>query len=185
MQLEQLIILKYFPSTRCSKHMIRIYFWRCSLEKSLDWKKPKYLTFTRSNQSQAAINWSMQIWSYRCKWHPDGCLLHHKSRICADGSRQCYGIDYWQSFASVVQWSKFFLCLTLSMMLGLESRQVDFTHAFLQADIGDDVYLHIPRGFYVNQSGQVVQHADPTFSDKANYIKLAKNLYGCKQAARN
>ncbi len=30
-----------------------------------------------------------------------------------------------------------------------------------------------------------MQHPDPTYNDKTHYIKLQRNLYGCKQAAPN
>ena len=39
------------------------------------------------------------IWSYHHKQCPDGLLLKHKSRICADGSQQQYRIDYWETYA--------------------------------------------------------------------------------------
>jgi hypothetical protein len=45
------------------------------------------------------------IWSYRRKRRPDGTLLKHKCRICADGSQQRHGIDYWDTYSPVVQWS--------------------------------------------------------------------------------
>ena len=45
------------------------------------------------------------IWSYHHKRHPDGYLLAHKSWICADGSQQQYGIDYWETYTPVVHWS--------------------------------------------------------------------------------
>jgi hypothetical protein len=45
--------------------------------------------------------------------------------------------------------------------------------------------MRVPQGWYVNDQGRLVQHTDPKFQDKAHYLKLKKNLYGCKQAARN
>jgi len=45
------------------------------------------------------------IWSYHCKRQPDITLYKNKSRICVDGSQQQYGIDYWNTYAPVVQWS--------------------------------------------------------------------------------
>jgi len=45
------------------------------------------------------------IWSYRRKRRPDGTLYKYKSRICVDRSQQQYGIDYWNTYAPVVQWS--------------------------------------------------------------------------------
>ena len=37
------------------------------------------------------------IWSYRRKRRPDGSLLKYRGRICADGSHQRYGVDFFSS----------------------------------------------------------------------------------------
>ena len=126
------------------------------------------------------------IWSYRRKRRPDGSLLKYKSRICVDGSQQQYGIDYWETYAPVCQWSTIRLLMILSAMLGLKSRQVDYTQAFPQADLDDPVYMRIPQGWQYDPSlRKLVQFEDPAFRDPTSYIQLKKNLYGCKQAARN
>jgi len=35
------------------------------------------------------------------------------------------------------------------------------------------------------QTGTPLQHSDPTHNHRDHYIHLKRNLYGCKQAARN
>ena len=126
------------------------------------------------------------IWSYRRKRRPDGTLLKYKSRICADGSMQQYGVDYWETYAPVVHWSTVRLILVLSAMLGLKSRQIDYTQAFPQANLSDPVYMKIPQGWKVDkETNKLVQSSDPSFFDRRHFIKLKKNLYGCKQAGRN
>jgi hypothetical protein len=45
--------------------------------------------------------------------------------------------------------------------------------------------MRMPQGWYVNDEGQLAPHPDPKFHDDKHYIQLRKNLYGCKQAARN
>ena len=42
------------------------------------------------------------IWSYRRKRKPTGELLKHKAHICTDGSQQKFGIDFWETYAPVV-----------------------------------------------------------------------------------
>jgi hypothetical protein len=127
------------------------------------------------------------IWSYRRKRRPDGTLVKHKCRICADGSQQRYGIDYWDTYSPVVQWSTVRLIMILAAVLGLSSRQVDYTQAFPQAPLDDDVYMRIPDGWaYDHTTESLVQITDtPTFRDSGYCIKLQRNLYGCKQASRN
>jgi hypothetical protein len=69
--------------------------------------------------------------------------------------------------------------------MNLKTRQVDYTSAFPQADLDVPVYMRIPQGWYAASDGQLIQHQDPKFQDHTHYIQLKKNLYGCKQAARN
>jgi hypothetical protein len=45
--------------------------------------------------------------------------------------------------------------------------------------------MHMPQGWYLDSSGILQQHQDPKYQDKDHYIQLKRNLYGCKQAARN
>jgi len=125
------------------------------------------------------------IWSYRRKRSPVGKILKYKARICVDGSQQEYGRDYWEVYAPVVSWPTIRLILLLSSILDLKQRQVDYTQAFPQAPLEDPVYMRMPQGWTVDDSGNLVQHPDPTFHDRQHFIQLRRNLYGCKQAARN
>lgn len=122
------------------------------------------------------------IWSYRRKRRVDGTLLKHKSHICADGSQMQHGIDYWESYAPVVHWLTVCLTMVLAALLGLKNRQVDFTQAFVQADLADDVLLRVPQGWcYNSTAGLLEQHTNPAFTNSSH----KKNLYGVVQASRN
>ena len=123
------------------------------------------------------------IWSYRRKRRPDGSLLKYKSCICADGSQQHQGIDFWETYSPVVQWSSVRLMLILSIIHGFASRQVDFVQAFPQAPIDDDVYIRIPQGFSYDRIKQklVQVKGNPKYKDNNYCIKLKHNLYGCCQ----
>ncbi len=125
------------------------------------------------------------IWSYRCKRSPTGKILKYKARLCVDGSQQTFGRDYWEVYAPVVCWPTIRLMLLLSSILDLKQRQVDYTQAFPQAPLSDPVYMRLPQGWHIDHTDSFVQHPDPTYNDKTHYIKLQRNLYGCKQAARN
>jgi hypothetical protein len=74
-----------------------------------------------------------------------------------------------------------YLCF-LSSIMDLETRQVD-TQAFPQVELTDPLFMRIPQGWYATSEGMLAQHADPKFNDTAHYMKLRRNLYGCKQAA--
>ena len=45
------------------------------------------------------------VWSHRRKTTPDGVIYCHRSRLCADGSTQKYGVDYNETYSPVVMWS--------------------------------------------------------------------------------
>ena len=108
-------------------------------------------------------------WAFRIKRYPDGSMRKLKARFCARGFEQTEGVDYDETFAPVVNWTTVRFLLMMSILLGLETRQVDYVAAFVQADIDMDVYVEMPRGFA--QPGKV--------------LKLKKSLYGLKQSPRN
>ena len=123
-------------------------------------------------------------WAYRRKVFPNGEIRKFKARFCVRGDQQIEGVDYFDTFAPVVNWTTVRLLLILSTVLQLETRQVDYTAAFVHADIDkppnfdkmtpeeqekSGVYIECPRGF--GRPGKV--------------LKLNKSLYGLKQSPRN
>ena len=114
------------------------------------------------------------IWSFKRKRNPLGELLKHKARLCVHGGMQRKGIDYWHTYAPVVNWSTVRMVLILTQLAGWCSRQIDYVLAFSQAPIDTDVYCYLPAGFHIKGGNE---------SDFV--LKLEKNLYGTKQAAAN
>ena len=95
-----------------------------------------------------------------------------KGRFCCRGDKQVDGIDFdsQEIYSPVVSWNTVRLLLILSLVLGLSTKQVDYTAAFVHAPVGEkDVFVEMPRGF--KQSGKV--------------LKLKKSLYGLKQSPVN
>jgi hypothetical protein len=84
------------------------------------------------------------IWTYRRKRRPDGSLKKYKARLCVKGSRQIQGIGDTESFAPEVQWSTICMVNTLAAMHNLKGKQIDFTQAFPQANLKEDIYLQFP-----------------------------------------
>jgi hypothetical protein len=125
------------------------------------------------------------IWSYRRKRSPIGTILKHKSRLCVDGLQQLYGRDFWETYAPVVSWPTVRLLLLLTSILDLKSRQLDYTQAFPQAPLDDPVFMRLPQGWFVDPTGTMIPHPDPTHNDTKHFIRLKRNFYGCRQAARN
>ena len=112
----------------------------------------------------------LAVWSFKRKRYPDGRVLKHKARLCAHGGMQQWGIDFWETYAPVVNWISVRLLLILATLYGLETKSIDFVLAFPQADLDTDVFMELPYGFQYGYKGQYV-------------LKLKKNLYGLKSAA--
>ena len=108
-------------------------------------------------------------WAFKVKRFPSGEVKKLKARHCVKGCCQAPGVDYFKVWAPVVEWRTVRLMLILSAALGLATKQVDFTAAFVHAPIDTDVYVELPRGF----------------TEKGKVCKLKKSLYGLKQAPRN
>jgi hypothetical protein len=114
------------------------------------------------------MNVVSSVWAFKRKRFPDGSIRKLKARICARGFEQIEGIDYFETFAPVVQWMTVRVILIMTILLNLENKQIDYTAAFMQAPIDHDVYVEMPKLFQIN--GKV--------------WKLKRALYGLKDAPR-
>ena len=87
------------------------------------------------------------------------------------GDKQVPGIDFTESYSPVVQWTSICLILILSLVLNWQTVQTDYTNAFAQSMLAEDVYMEIPKAFMT--------------SDKNNddVLKLNKSLYRLLQAS--
>ena len=87
-------------------------------------------------------------WAFKINHFPDGLIQKLKARFCVRGDQQIEGIDFFDTFAPVVQWSTVRMLLVLSLTLGLATNQVDYVSAFCQAPpITEDVYISLPKGW--------------------------------------
>ena len=79
--------------------------------------------------------------AFKVKRFPDGLIKKFKARFCARGDQQIEGIDFFETYAPVVQWTAVCLMLILEVLLDLKSKQGDVTAAFLHADVeeGEEV----------------------------------------------
>ena len=86
-------------------------------------------------------------WAFKLKRLPDGSPLKYKTRYCVRGDKQIIGVDYFETYAPVVQWSTIRLVLTMVLARGWVSRQVNYTNVFTQAELKEEVYIELPKGF--------------------------------------
>ncbi|KAI2509164.1 hypothetical protein MHU86_5283 [Fragilaria crotonensis] len=110
-------------------------------------------------------------WAFKLKRLPDGTPYRYKARFCARGDMQTEGVDFFETYAPVVQWSTIRLLLSTVLTEGWTTRQVDYTNAFAQAELKEEVYVEYPRLFGPKSGTDKVLH-------------LLKSLYGLRQAPR-
>jgi hypothetical protein len=97
-----------------------------------------------------------------------------KARLNVHGGQQTYGVNFWETFAPVVTWAAIRLVLILSILQQWKTRQIDFVLAYPQADVETEMYMNVPKGFTMKNTGSKSSHV----------LQLLKNLYGQKQAGR-
>jgi hypothetical protein len=78
------------------------------------------------------INPLPAVWAFKQKHLPDWTILKHKARLNVHGGKQKHGVNYWETYAPVVNWSTVWLTMILSLIKGFKCRQVDFVQAFTQ-----------------------------------------------------
>jgi hypothetical protein len=89
------------------------------------------------------------IWAFKLKRFPDGMVKKFKAQFCAWGDQQLEGIDFFKTYAPVVQWTTVRLMLILEILLQLKSKQGDVTAAFLHGELEENekVFVEMPLGF--------------------------------------
>lgn len=107
-------------------------------------------------------------WVYKWKLGQDGKVIRHKARWVVKGYEQTEGIDYFETFASVVKSTTVRLLLAVAAEKDWEIEQMDVKTAFLYGDLEEEVYVKQPTGY--GADGKV--------------CRLRKALYGLKQSPR-
>ena len=115
----------------------------------------------------------LAIWSFKRKRYSYGRAMKHKARLCAHGRMQ-WGVDYWETYALVVNWTSVRALLIVAQIHGLPSKSVDFVLAFPQVDLKEDVYMELPIGMALALG-----------DGRDKVLKLEKSLYGLKSAGKN
>lgn len=108
---------------------------------------------------------------YKRKRHPDNTVYQRKVRLVVKGFAQVKGIDYEDTFASMITHQSIKALFFLMTFYKLVFWKVDIRTFFLYGECLEDVYMEQPEGYL-----------DGKFP---GYVcKLLKTLYGMKQAMR-
>ena len=109
-------------------------------------------------------------WVFKVKRHSDGSVERHKGRLVAKGCSQRPGQDYTEVFAPCAKAATIRLILALAAVEDLHLRSVDISHAFINGELEEEIYMKQPEGF---------EELGPEY-----VCRLIRSLYGIKQAAR-
>ncbi|KAL7519688.1 hypothetical protein ACHAWF_000950 [Thalassiosira exigua] len=109
-------------------------------------------------------------WAFKIKRYPDGLIKKFQAHFYARGDKNIEGVDYFETYAPVVQWTTVRLMLMLQVLLDLKSKQGDMTASFLHDELneGEKVYIEMPQGF----------------RQKVKVLSLNRTIYGLKQSPR-
>nr|GEV55691.1 putative RNA-directed DNA polymerase [Tanacetum cinerariifolium] len=100
-------------------------------------------------------------------------VTRYKARLVAQGFSQRPGIDYEETYSSVMDAITFRYLIRLAVSRNLEMRLMDVVTSYLYGSIDNDIYMKIPKGFKIPES--------LSSKPKEMYsIKLQRSLYGLK-----
>jgi hypothetical protein len=109
-------------------------------------------------------------WFMKIKRNADGSTECYKARFVAKGYSQCPGFDYAETLAPTARYSAMRTILAIAALEDMELRSVDISHAYLNGDLTEEIFMEQPERFEVGGPEYV--------------CRLRKSLYGLKQAGR-
>ncbi|KAK8923943.1 hypothetical protein KSP39_PZI019191 [Platanthera zijinensis] len=110
-------------------------------------------------------------WVLRKNLNPDGSIAKYKARLVAKGFTQVSGVDYFDIYSSVCHYATIRILLALASIEYYTFYQMDVKTAFLNGDLTEEICMHQPEGFFIEDL-------------KNKVCKLIMSLYGLKQAPK-
>ena len=107
----------------------------------------KFGTWEEVPESEAKKTTVPVLWVFRRKRDSSGEVTRHKARLTCRGDLMGdYGFE---TYAPVVGWPTVRMFLVMSLVLGWQTCSIDYTQAFLNAELSeeDTIWIRIPRGF--------------------------------------
>ncbi|CAI7778977.1 unnamed protein product [Closterium sp. NIES-53] len=110
------------------------------------------------------------MWIFRVK-RPPGSPLAFKARYVARGFSQRQGVDYFQTFSPTPKMTTLWVLLHVAAQRDYELHSMDFSTAFLQGSLHEDIWRRRPPGF------------TGSFPPGTQW-SLCRPVYGLRQAPR-
>ena len=109
-------------------------------------------------------------WVFRLKRNADGSIERYKARLVAKGYSQRPGLDFNEVFSPTFRFAAIRTIITLAAINDLHLHSVDISHAFLNGDLEETIYMRQAEGYHKGGPNRV--------------CRLLKSLYGLRQASR-
>jgi len=110
-------------------------------------------------------------WIFKKKLRSDSSIDKYKARLVIKGFDQKKGIDYLDTYSSVIKIGTIRTLIVLATIFDLVVHRMDVKTAFLNGDLEEEIYMIQPEGCEV-----------PGHENKVR--RLRKSLYGLKQAPK-
>jgi hypothetical protein len=124
-------------------------------------------------------------WAFKCRRYSDGDVRKLKARFCARGDCQIEGVNFFETYAPVVNWQTVQIILVISLLPQLLTKQVDYTAAFVHVvDIDRDPEWDTMTEAKREKSG-VFMNMPKGFQRPGCVLKLKKSIYGLKHSPQN
>ena len=102
---------------------------------------------------------------FKIKIDSDGNILKYKARLVAQGFRQVYGINFYQTFSPVAKLATLRLLVAFVVINGMILEHVDVNTAYINADLDEEIWMYPPPGMDIPPD---------------HVLLLKKSIYGLK-----
>eukprot|EP00978_Attheya_sp_CCMP212_P044377 scaffold308379_cov37-Attheya_sp.AAC.5 len=121
--------------------------WHEAMNKELETLEVKQESWDIEDRTDEIIVLK-STWGMNIKRFPNGLINKFKARFYVQGDMQIEGVDFFDTYAPVMQWSTIRLIMIIALLLNLTNAQADVTAAFLHTplDGGDEIFVDMPMG---------------------------------------
>ena len=146
--------------------------WLAALDKEFNAVK-EHGTFELVERPEDGVNVVSCRWVFDVKAGKNGFVERFKARLVARGFSQQYGVDYTETYASVVRFKAVRVLYAVCAIRGYTLELMDVNNAYLNAPLQERVYMAQPEGYVQRGSGGATL-----------VWLLKKSLYGLRQSGR-